>query len=71
MIKTGHSLSRILNYNEHKVKECTASAIHAVNYPMDIEQLSFANKLRHQLHIPLQTEPLIPLKLSHLPIALQ
>ena len=46
VIKTGHSLSRILNYNENKVKEGSASAIYAANYPMDIEQLTFENKLR-------------------------
>ena len=46
VIKTGHSISRILNYNENKVKEGSASAIYAANYPMDIEQLTFENKLR-------------------------
>ena len=46
VIKTGHSISRILNYNENKQKEGSASAIYAANYPMDIEQLTFENKLR-------------------------
>ena len=45
VIKTGHSLSRTLNYNEKKVKEGVAEIISATNYPIDVEQLSFANKL--------------------------
>jgi hypothetical protein len=45
VIKTGHSISRTLNYNENKVKEGVAEIISAVNYPMDVEQLSFVNKL--------------------------
>jgi len=45
VIKTGHSLSRTLNYNEKKVNEGVAEIISAVNYPIDVEQLSFSNKL--------------------------
>ncbi len=37
IIKTGHSINRILNYNENKVKEGVAKYIAEVNYPMDVE----------------------------------
>ena len=50
VIKTGHSLHRILNYNENKVTEGVAELISATNYPMDAEQLSFKNKLNMLLH---------------------
>ena len=46
VIKTGHSIHRILNYNENKVKEGVAEIISAQNYPMDVEKLSFTNKLK-------------------------
>ncbi|MEO7984722.1 MAG: relaxase/mobilization nuclease domain-containing protein [Bacteroidota bacterium] len=46
IIKTGHSINRILNYNENKVKEGVAEIISAVNYPIDIEKLTFINKLK-------------------------
>ncbi len=45
VIKTGHSIHRILNYNENKVKEGVAECISATNYPIAVEQLSFNNKL--------------------------
>lgn len=71
VIKTGHSLHRILNYNENKVKEGVAEIISATNYPMDVEQLSFAHKLnrlqnqaalnenvsRNSVHISLNFDP--------------
>lgn len=71
VIKTGHSIHRILNYNENKVKEGVAEIISAQNYPMDVEQLSFANKLnrlrnqaalnenvsRRSVHISLNFDP--------------
>jgi hypothetical protein len=50
VIKTGHSIQRILNYNENKVKEGAAEAISAANYPMDVKQLSFNNKLNRLLN---------------------
>jgi hypothetical protein len=50
VIKTGHSIQRILNYNENKVKEGVAEAISAANYPMDVKQLSFNNKLNRLLN---------------------
>lgn len=50
VIKTGHSIHRILNYNENKVKEGVAECISAANYPMDVEQLSIKNKLNRMLN---------------------
>ncbi len=50
VIKTGHSIHRILNYNENKVKEGVAECILATNYPMDVEQLSIKNKLNRLLN---------------------
>ena len=71
IIKTRHSIHRILNYNEKKVKEGVAEIISAQNYPMDIEKLSFTNKLnslqnqvalnenvsRKSVHISLNFDP--------------
>jgi hypothetical protein len=50
VIKTGHSIQRILNYNENKVKEGVAKCISSANYPKDTEKLSFSNKLNRLLH---------------------
>jgi hypothetical protein len=50
VIKTGHSIHRILNYNENKVKEGVAKCLAAANYPKDTERLSFNNKLNRLLH---------------------
>ncbi len=50
VIKTGHSINRILNYNENKVKEGVAQCIAALNYPMDVENLSFNHKLNRLLN---------------------
>jgi len=49
IIKTGHSVHRIFNYNENKVKEGVASCIGAVNYPMDVEKMSLKIKLNRLL----------------------
>lgn len=49
VIKTGHSIQRILNYNENKVKEGVAECISASNYPMDAEKLSLSHKLNRLL----------------------
>ncbi len=49
VIKTGHSIHRILNYNENKVKEGVAKIISAANYPIDVEKLSFTQKLNRLL----------------------
>ncbi len=71
VIKTGHSIHRIVNYNENKVKEGIAKCISAANYPMDADKLSFKNKLnrllyqaalntnvsRNSVHVSLNFEP--------------
>ncbi len=71
VIKTGHSIHRILNYNENKVKEGKAECISAVNYPMDMEKLLLNHKLnrllkqaelnenvtRNSVHISLNFDP--------------
>lgn len=49
VIKTGHSLQRVLNYNENKVKDGVAECISTSNYPMDVEKLSFNQKLNRLL----------------------
>ena len=50
VIKTGHSIHRILNYNENKVKEGVAECISAANYPIEAEKLSFNQKLNRLLN---------------------
>jgi hypothetical protein len=50
VIKTGSSIHRVLNYNEQKIKEGVAQCIAAVNYPKDVAQLTFSNKLNRLLH---------------------
>jgi hypothetical protein len=50
VIKTGHSIHRIVNYNENKVKEGVAECISAANYPNDADKLSFKNKLNRLLN---------------------
>jgi hypothetical protein len=46
----GSSLSNTLNYNEQKVKLGDAQCISAVNYPKDLEQLNFYDKLHRLEH---------------------
>jgi hypothetical protein len=50
VIKTGHSIHRMVNYNEKKLKEGKAECISAGNYPMDVEHLSLSNKLNRLLN---------------------
>lgn len=50
VIQTGHSIHRIVNYNENKVKEGVAECISAANYPNDADKLSFKNKLNRLLN---------------------
>jgi len=50
VIKTGHSIHRIVNYNENKVKEGVAECISAANYPKDADKLSLKNKLNRLLN---------------------
>jgi hypothetical protein len=49
IIKTGHSIHRILNYNENKVQQGVAECIGAGNYPVDIEKMFFTMKLNRFL----------------------
>lgn len=71
VIKTSRSINSILNYNENKVKEGVAKCISAVNYPLELEKLSFNHKLnrflklsslnenakRNSVHISLNFDP--------------
>jgi hypothetical protein len=49
IIKTGHSIHRIFNYNENKVKQGVAECIGAGNYPFDPENMSLKMKLNRFL----------------------
>lgn len=49
VIKTGHSIHRILNYNENKVKEGVASLFAVANYPIELDKLSFNQKINRLL----------------------
>ncbi|RZM24255.1 MAG: relaxase [Pedobacter sp.] len=49
VIKTGHSIHRIFNYNENKVKAGVAECIGAGNYPIDPDKMSHAMKLNRFL----------------------
>lgn len=71
VIKTGHSLRRVLAYNENKIKEGVARCISASNYPIDHQKLSFHQKLsrlvnqaalnanvtRNSVHVSLNFDP--------------
>lgn len=71
VIKTSRSINSILNYNENKVKEGVAVCINAMNYPLELEKLSFTLKLnrflklsslnentkRNSVHISLNFDP--------------
>lgn len=71
VIKTSRSINSILNYNENKVKEGIAECISAVNYPLELDKLSFTQKLnrflklsslnentkRNSVHISLNFDP--------------
>jgi hypothetical protein len=50
VIKTGHSIHRIVNYNENKVKEGVAECFSAANYPNEADKLSLKNKLNRLLN---------------------
>lgn len=54
VIKTGHSLRRILNYNENKVAEGKAECIGQGNYPIETDQMNFTmryNRLARQAEL--------------------
>jgi hypothetical protein len=71
VIKTSHSVQRILNYNEIKVKEGKAECISAINFPLELDRLNFTLKLnrfvkqaslnenvkRNAVHISLNFDP--------------
>lgn len=71
IIKTGHSIRAMLNYNENKIKEGKAECIGQGNYPVDAEKLTYAMKLnrlekqcklnenvkRQTVHISLNFDP--------------
>lgn len=71
VIKAGHSMHRIFNYNENKVKEGVAECIGAVNYPLDAGEMNGKMKLnfllkriglnenikRNSVHISLNFDP--------------
>ncbi|NCU04902.1 MAG: relaxase/mobilization nuclease domain-containing protein [Chitinophagaceae bacterium] len=46
-INTSKSLSKVLNYNEHKVREKEAELLLAQNFLKDASQLSFSDKTKH------------------------
>lgn len=49
VIKVGHSMHRIFNYNENKVKEGVAECIGAENFPLNAEEMSLKIKLNYLL----------------------
>lgn len=71
VIKAGHSMHRILNYNENKVKEGVAECIGAENFPLNADEMSLKIKLgyllkrtelnenvkRNSVHISLNFDP--------------
>lgn len=71
VIKPGHSMHRIFNYNENKVKEGVAECIGAENFPLNAEEMSLKIKLgfllkrtdlrkdveRKNVHISLNFDP--------------
>jgi hypothetical protein len=49
VIKVGHSMHRIFNYNENKVKEGVAECIGAENFPLNADEMSLKIKLNYLL----------------------
>jgi len=49
VIKVSHSMHRIFNYNENKVKEGVAECIGAENFPLNAEEMSLKIKLNYLL----------------------
>src|SRR5690606_21752490 len=50
VIKTGHSIHRIFNYNENKVREGVARCIGQGNYPVEATRLSTNMRLNRLLN---------------------
>ena len=71
IIKVAHSLRRIFNYNENKVKEGVAECIGAENYPLSADEMNLKMKLnfllkrnelnenvkRNSIHVSLNFDP--------------
>lgn len=71
IIKTGHSIHTIFNYNENKVKQDVAECIGEGNYPVDVDKMNGTMKLnrllkqaslndnvkRNSVHISLNFDP--------------
>jgi hypothetical protein len=71
IIKTGHSIHNIFNYNQNKVKQGIAECIGEGNYPVDVEKMNDTMKLnrflkqatlndnvkRNSVHISLNFDP--------------
>ncbi|PWA10507.1 relaxase/mobilization nuclease domain-containing protein [Flavobacterium laiguense] len=71
IIKTGHSIHNIFNYNENKVKQGVAECIGEGNYPIDVDKMNGTMKLnrflkqlelndnvkRNSVHISLNFDP--------------
>lgn len=49
VIRPGHSMHRIFNYNENKVKEGAAQCIGAENFPLNADEMSLKIKLGYLL----------------------
>lgn len=49
VIRPGHSMHRIFNYNENKVKEGVAECIGAENFPLDADEMCLKIKLGYLL----------------------
>ncbi|MCO5238916.1 MAG: relaxase/mobilization nuclease domain-containing protein [Chitinophagaceae bacterium] len=49
VIKPGHSMHRIFNYNENKIKEGVAECIGAENFPLNADEMSLKIKLGYLL----------------------
>lgn len=49
IIKTGHSIHNIFNYNENKVKQGVAECISEGNYPIDVDEMDGRMKLNRFL----------------------
>jgi Relaxase/Mobilisation nuclease domain len=71
IIKTGHSIRAMLNYNENKIREGKAECIGQGNYPVDADRLTYSMKMnrlekqcklnenvkRNTVHISLNFDP--------------
>jgi len=50
VIKTGHCVRAVVNYNENKVKQAKAQCIGEGNYPMEVSRMNLSMKLSRLLH---------------------